>query len=80
LKRHIHKRRNDRTASSSQPEVFCSRRRAYADDKIWQVPRDQPMWPDMVQDNMYTARMPLEVDAEKPRGREGRKKAAKRLF
>jgi len=73
LKRQIHKRRNDRTGSSSQPEVFCSRRRAYADDKIWQVPRDQPILPDTGQDNMYTASVPLRFNAEKPKGHEGRK-------
>ena len=86
LKRQIHAYRNDRTGSS-QPEVFCSRRRAYADDKIWQVPRDQQILPDMVQDNMYTARVSLRFDAETPKGHEGRKKgvletgrhAAKRL-
>jgi len=86
LKRQIHAYRNDRTGSS-QPEVFCSRRRAYADDNIWQVPRDQQILPDMVQDNMYTARVSLRFDAETPKGHEGRKKgvletgrhAAKRL-
>ena len=52
-----------------------------------QVPRDQPILPDMVQDNMYIARVPLRFDAEKPKRHEGRKKgvletlrhAAKRL-
>ncbi|KAK0837328.1 hypothetical protein LTS02_017984, partial [Friedmanniomyces endolithicus] len=75
LKRQIHAYRNELTGSS-QPEVFRSRRRAYADDKIWQVPRDQPVLPDTVQDNMYTARVPLRFDAEEPKGHEGRKKGA----